>query len=83
MVVTHHAPSVMSLNSGDRNDPLSAAYASDMESVIAQSRAHLWVHGHIHRAVDYSLGMTRIVANPRGYPDETNTGFDPAKVIEI
>ena len=39
-----------------------------------ESEAQLWVHGHIHYCCDYTLGKTRVLANPRGYPTEP-TGF--------
>ena len=30
----------------------------------------LIVHGHTHRRMDYMLGDTRVICNPRGYPGE-------------
>jgi hypothetical protein len=37
----------------------------------------------VHRAADYMLESTRVVCNPRGYPDEPSTGFDPGLVITV
>ena len=42
----------------------------------------LWIHGHSHQAVDYEIANTRVLSNPRGYPDE-HTGFDAALVAEV
>lgn len=67
VVVTHHAPSPKSLKEGRVREPLDAAYASDLESLILEGRPELWIHGHIHQRRDYMIGETRIVANPRGY----------------
>ncbi len=83
VVITHHAPSKQSLPVEYQNDLLSAAYASSLDELIKKSGAALWIHGHIHQAQDYLIGQTRIIANPRGYPDETNHGFQENLVLEI
>ncbi|QQF02438.1 metallophosphoesterase [Sinorhizobium meliloti] len=82
VVVTHHAPSGRSIPPEFRGDPLSACYASDLESLIVEGRPALWVHGHVHQKVDYRIAESRVVANPRGYPGEGNS-FDPHLVIKI
>jgi hypothetical protein len=33
--------------------------------------------------VDYTLGGTRVLTNPRGYPTESVPGFDAALVVEV
>src|SRR5690606_31958333 len=68
VVVTHHAPSPLSC--GHRAGIEDAAYASDLTAMIRERSPDLWVHGHIHRRVDYVLENTRIIANPRGYESE-------------
>jgi hypothetical protein len=45
--------------------------------------ARLWVHGHTHQCVDYTLGSTRVLSNQRGYPREPDTGFRSDFVVEI
>ncbi len=82
VVVSHHAPSSRSIPAEFKDDPLSACYASDLEDLIVEGRPALWVHGHIHKRVDYRVENTRVLANPRGYPGE-GTGFEPGLVIEI
>ena len=82
VVITHHAPSPRSLPERFRDDPLAPGYASHMEHLVQTSGAAMWIHGHCHARRDYALGATRVVCNPRGYPDES-TGFDPALVVEI
>lgn len=82
VVLSHHAPSTRSMSPEFHGDPLCACYASDLEEVIVEGRPALWVHGHVHQKVDYRVGESRIVANPRGYPGE-GTAFDPRLVIEI
>jgi predicted phosphodiesterase len=83
VIVTHHAPSILSIPEKDRNDPLRAAYASNMDDFILASKVTLWIHGHIHTACDYHIGETRVVCNPLGYPDTPKRGFKPALMVEI
>lgn len=83
VVVTHHAPSPQSIPSPFRSDPLNPAFASNLEPFIAECGAAMWIHGHIHRRADFTVGGTRVVANPRGYPIEPHTGFDPSFVIKV
>jgi predicted phosphohydrolase len=83
VVVTHHAPSPQSIPAQFSSDPLNPAFASNLEPLIAESGAVLWIHGHIHYHADYTVGSTRVLANPRGYPQETLTGFDPSLTVEV
>jgi predicted phosphodiesterase len=84
VIVTHHAPSSRSLNPMNAKERLNAAYASNLDDLVAESRAELWIHGHIHRPVDYYIGETRVISNPRGYADEPPpTGFNPGLVVEV
>ena len=82
VVVTHHAPSSRSVPSWYREDSVVACYASHLEGLILEGQPALWIHGHLHSRRDYSIGQTRVVCNPRGYPGE-RTGFDPTFVVEI
>jgi Icc-related predicted phosphoesterase len=83
VVVTHHAPSPQSISPPFQSDPLNPAFASNLEPFIAASGAALWIHGHIHCHSDYAVGSTRVLANPRGYPREAGTGFDPSLTAEV
>ena len=83
VVVTHHAPSPQSIPQRFRNDPLNPAFASNLESFVVASNAALWIHGHIHQHSDYVIGSTRVMANPRGYPNELQIGFNSSLVVEI
>lgn len=85
IVVTHHAPHPGSLD--PRFHDLNYCYASNLTTLLEESWApDYWLHGHIHRPVDYSVGRTRIIANPRGYafhPSDADNGFDPGLILEI
>jgi Icc-related predicted phosphoesterase len=82
-VVTHHAPSPLSLDPSHPKRLIDAAYASHLDELVAGSGACLWIHGHTHRSVDYPIGPTRVFANQRGYPGQTNTGFDERAVVTV
>ncbi len=83
VIVSHHAPSIRSIPPEYRTDPVSGAFASDLEELVERSGAALWLHGHTHHCVDYTIGRTRVLANQRGYPDEDGSAFSPALVIEV
>ena len=82
IVVTHHAPSARSLSPRYANDPVSAAYASNLDDLVGQLAPALWIHGHTHHCVDYRIGSTRVVSNQRGYREE-QIGFVPDLIIEV
>jgi len=86
-VVTHHAPSIRSLAYGahaTRDNPLAPAYASDLEGVMGGGTVPLWIHGHTHLPIDYDVGGTRVLSNPRGYPGfERVPGFRSELIVEV
>ena len=69
VVVTHHAPSPISIAECYRFDTLmNGAFASDLsEFILDRPQIKLWTHGHMHNVSDYMIGDTRVVCNPRGY----------------
>ena len=84
VVVTHHLPSARSVPERYARSTLTAAFASDLETLMNGRRIALWVHGHTHAARDYRLNGTRVVCNPRGYPRERDwTGFRPDFVVAV
>jgi Icc-related predicted phosphoesterase len=84
VVVTHHAPCELSISDKYTHDSLSVAYASRLADVMLDFNPALWIHGHIHDSVDYEIGNTRVVCNPRGYTGHhLNPGFDDRRVVVI
>lgn len=85
VVVTHHAPHPESLMPCDRDKAIAPAYASDLTDLMG--RCALWVHGHVHDNSDYEVLGTRVVCNPRGYPDHSgdslNEDFRPDFLVEV
>lgn len=70
VVITHHPPSVRSLLGGKVVDILDAADVNPWDDLVENSGAALWMHGHTHHPVDYMIGRTRMISNPRGYPGQ-------------
>lgn len=83
VVVTHHAPSAISLRDGDGVSMFDPVYASKLDNLAVQP--DLWVHGHTHVSKDYAInGQGRIVCNPRGYAKKGEVAtFNPRLVVEI
>ena len=68
VVVTHHAPSMLSRDPRYMDDILTGCYVSDLSEFILDNPViKLWCHGHTHTNFDYAIGETRVVCNPRGY----------------
>ena len=72
VVVTHHAPTHLSIHETYAGDFLNCHYANDWFDTIAglEHPPALWCHGHTHNEFDYWAGNTRVVCNPMGYPNE-------------
>lgn len=79
VVTTHHSPSGLSEQPRYAGGLLTAAFHSNLNSVIERFQPDLWVHGHSHHSVDYQIGRTRVFSNQRGYPGE-RCGFQIATI---
>lgn len=82
LVLTHHAPCIEAVAPPLQGYMTSAAYASDMLSIIDRYQPELWVSGHTHVSMNFRRGRTRLVSNPIGYGGE-NPLFDPFFAVEI
>jgi len=81
IVISHHAPSPKSIPMQYKQSPISAAYASNLEKIIAKyDNLKLWCHGHMHSSCNYKLHGTKVICNPRGYYHE-NPQFIPEGII--
>ena len=83
VVVTHHAPSLKSVPNQYRSDPITSAYASDLELFIKQHQPLYWIHGHIHTPARYQIDQTEVICNPHGYLNEKHNGYSAELIIEI
>lgn len=71
VVVTHHAPTDLSLDPDYQGSSLNPCYVNNWGNRLAyEGGPALWFHGHTHRPHDYVVGDTRVVCNPYGYPGQ-------------
>ena len=72
IIITHHAPSSLSVAEEFVGDNLNSAYYSDLSELIYEHKPAIWCHGHCHNNFDYDLYDTRVICNPRGYQMHSN-----------
>lgn len=92
IVMTHHGPSRQSIAYCFKDSGLNDAYVSNLDDMILEYQPTYFFHGHIHSSMDYKIGETRVVANPKGYPyhacmrggpEHENSLFNPTLRFEI
>jgi predicted phosphodiesterase len=83
VVVTHHAPAIRGRPDGSVLRAVAGAFASDLTELMGADRVALWIYGHTHRAADFAVGGTRVLSNPRGYPQQPVAEFDPGCVVTV
>ena len=67
VVMSHHAPSELSVHSKYKGSHLNPAYYSNLEDEVMDKGADYHFHGHTHDNFRYTLGATEVICNPRGY----------------
>jgi len=83
VVISHHAPSLKSVPELYKNDPVTAAYASNLEGLMSKYKPLYWIHGHIHTPVRYKVEETEVICNPHGYINEKYNDYEKELIIEI
>lgn len=67
IVITHHTPSHQSIAPQFKGNGLNPFFYNDLDEFILTKKPRIWVHGHTHASMDYMIGKTRIICNPKGY----------------
>lgn len=85
VVVTHHLPHPGSIHPRYGTSPITRYFLhAGLDDVVAGGGAKLWIHGHTHASLDYTVGGTRVVCNPFGYLRvEENREFDERLTIAL
>ena len=83
VVVSHTAPTVWSRNPAYELDLFSSAFVTNLEFLMDGTKVDLWVHGHTHASVRYTIAGTRVVSNQRGYTPLESVGFDPRYTVAV
>jgi len=81
IVVTHMLPSWTAVHPKWVGNNTNQFFVADMESVIRENKPKLWVFGHTHEIIRDRLYNTDLVANPKGYPSQSNGYKD--YIIEV
>ena len=84
VVVTHFAPSLRSADPRYGLRPGTAGFCNALDELLPQ--ADLWLHGHLHCAIDWrdDSGRCRVVANPLGYEKKgEQAAFAPQLAIAL
>lgn len=84
VVITHHLPSKLGVHPKYGENELNHAFYSDLDQFILKTQPDLWIHGHTHDTLEYQIGDTPIICNPRGYfPYDLNEKFDPGMIYKL
>ena len=84
VVVTHFAPSLRSADPRYGLRPGTAGFCNALDDLLPL--ADLWLHGHLHCAIDWrdDSGRCRVVANPLGYEKKgEQAAFVPQLTIAV
>ena len=78
IVVTHHGVSEQCVAEEYKNEYfVNGAFRSILdEFILERPQIKSWVSGHTHHAYDFMIGDTRVMCNPRGYPNEIKIPFE-------
>lgn len=86
IIVTHHLPSERSVDSIFKGSSLNRFFLHDIEWLIQERKPKMAIHGHGHIPMDYKIGNTRVISNPKGYLGEcylNRKQFNPNLRIEV
>jgi len=83
IVLTHHMPSPMSIAPRFQQSRVTEFFVANQEEHILARKPALWVHGHTHDTFDYTLGSTRVICNPYGYPRENCHDKPNRTLVEV
>jgi Icc-related predicted phosphoesterase len=69
VVITHHAPSFLSIHPRYHSDrEMNGNFCSDLsEEILDHPNIKYWFHGHVHDDFEYEIGECKVLCNPRGY----------------
>lgn len=81
IVMSHWCPSAQTISPGFAGHPANPYFTTECSDLMGKNVA-LWVHGHSHAPFDGFIRGTRVLRNPKGYPEE-RSGWNPDLVIEV
>lgn len=82
IVVTHHAPTLATVNPRYRASPIAAAFHNAFDDLFRRP-VHLWIHGHTHYNIACVVNGIPVISNQGGYPHERLRGFDWMRSVRV
>lgn len=82
VVVVHHGISYKSVHRRFQGNHMNSAFVSELDNEVLDAAPDILIHGHVHNCFDYMIGDTRVVVNPRAYPNE-QFDWDEALLITL
>jgi Icc-related predicted phosphoesterase len=84
VVVTHHIPSHQGVAQRYKSDPLTHYFCHDLTDLIETAQPPVWIFGHTHTSFDFKIGESRLLCNPKGYPQEAKwSTFNPRCLFTV
>lgn len=83
IVLSHFAPSLKSVSPRFIGSNLNPFFCNNIDNIIESSDINFWIHGHTHDRLNYMIGNTNILCNPRGYPRENKIDQNYLQYITI
>lgn len=82
VIVTHFLPAKECVHPKYSHSALNKYFANDLGEWIESLENTTWIYGHTHDCDDFTIGTTRLVCNPFGYPREYND-FNPFMSVVV
>lgn len=83
VVVTHHLPTLQAIAPQYAGNPSNHFFCHDLTDLIEKAQPPIWIFGHTHTPCDFMVGKTRLVCNPKGYPHERGTRYNPRLLLTV
>lgn len=82
VVISHFAPSLRSADPRYGITPGTAGFCNSLDDLLPLAK--VWMHGHLHCALDYVASGCRVVTNPLGYAYKgEQAAFRPDLLIKV
>lgn len=79
IVCSHHIPSYNCISKKYLDHPMNCGYASKLDYIMKKYPIKYWFCGHSHYSIDKTIFNTRVLSNPRGYPENNNVNYENDK----
>jgi Icc-related predicted phosphoesterase len=83
VVVTHHGPSYYLIPQKYIGNKLNGSFFVELSNLIMREKPVLWIYGHSHTSGQHTIGSTKLVCNPWGYPFEKDTEYQESLIVEV